>query len=1320
MKTFTQFFAILSFLLGITLQNLDAQVAVTGVSLNKTTLILNLYESAQLTATISPSNATNQTVSWTSSNSSIVTVYNDGQVSASHDGVATVTVTTDDGNYTASCEITVKDDQAANIDSWSFSSESHQTSLSDETQKVTGFLPYGTDPSNLSVSDYQITPGASIVPLPETVHDYSDTVQFVVTSPDGTTQKTWKVSAMVLPDLRGTQKVELTFSTAPQGWIDDTVSWEESNIHFHIDYPNPADDTWPPSAAVGRDEDYSHKMGISLFPAKLRFYLEDTNKVIVAASMYIFENCADSCTYASFFGIGGYHKEYIDKMTREFHFINLKNVKAEQGIFQSSESSFSGITFWLANKDGSVNHQPVADAGPNQTVYSKDTVQLDGSASMDPDHDALSYAWLAPQGIILNNSSTVNPTFIAPNSMDTLHLHFTLTVTDHKSDPVADEVIITVIPTNHAPVADAGPNQTVAESDSVYLDGSASSDPDGDPLTYLWLAPGGIHLTDSTSATPAFKAPDVDQTTTFSFGLIVNDGLVNSTHDTVLITVENINHRPIAWIDMDQIQVDEGDSTYVEGHYSYDPDGDSLRFHWWAQDGSGIGFFDSTAMDVRIGVPMVDHDTTFEVYVKVSDGQLFSEPDTAYIHIMNFNSSPVAILQKHTSPVFDGDTVYLDGSSSYDADGDSLTYKWSGPKSVYLNKEGDSAWFVAPIVKTTTPFVFTLVVNDGHIDSPQDIDTIWVNHINHAPVAQAGYPITMFENDSSYLYGSLSYDYDGDSLSYSWKTPAGFWIADSTQADSRFVAPQVQHDTTFSLVLTVFDGQLYSSPDTCRVTVKNTNQAPVAAIVSTSQIFHGVTVNEGDTLWIDGSPSYDPDGDPITYDWAIPKAFDYYHYDSVKVMIVAPEVQETTSYDAALFVSDPTVRSAPDNFIIQVINGNKAPVADAGKDFSALSGRTVQLKGSGSYDADGDSLSYTWTAPTGIVLDDVHAVSPTFTAPDVTSQQTLTFQLVVNDGVLNSNIATVNVVIVPLEAVLQVSPYLNDSLLSVGRRHVSIYYNDAGRWTPQNVLSYEEAGESYFAVWPGQWMISVDPLDDSAGFVSTFSGDVPYWAEENAFQVTAGQINQQDIHLIAVAAQQTGDGSIGGAIYHNPDTITAMRNSIEQLDGGQSDLTPAEGVSIFLYQKSNDALLASRLTDKEGKFRFDNLPNAVYYLSVQLPGYDENEHWDVTVSDDQTENDSVNFVINEGTQTISDVDEQMDMNIHVYPNPTSGQLYITRDATRENNAELHIYSVTGKLMIHKKLKDLTNKIDVSHLTKGLYFIRISSQNSVITRKFIKQ
>ena len=104
-------------------------VSVTGVTLDETTKTLGKSESFTLTATVSPADATNKAVKWTTSDSAVVSV-SGGKVTALAAGTAKVTVTTVDGAYTAECSVTVTDpldgktiifvkaDSAPNIWAW--------------------------------------------------------------------------------------------------------------------------------------------------------------------------------------------------------------------------------------------------------------------------------------------------------------------------------------------------------------------------------------------------------------------------------------------------------------------------------------------------------------------------------------------------------------------------------------------------------------------------------------------------------------------------------------------------------------------------------------------------------------------------------------------------------------------------------------------------------------------------------------------------------------------------------------------------------------------------------------------------------------------------------------------------------------------------------------------------------------------------------------------------------------------------------------------------------------------------------------------------
>jgi hypothetical protein len=114
-----------------------------------------------------------------------------------------------------------------------------------------------------------------------------------------------------------------------------------------------------------------------------------------------------------------------------------------------------------------------------------------------------------------------------------------------------------VVDLHDPPVADARADQTVSEFSTVRLDATASSDTDGDTLTYEWTQTDGpsVTLTGADTATPTVTAPEVDvpNTLTLLFAVTVSDGVESDT-DEVIVTVEPIVYA--VDIDVDPQDVD--------------------------------------------------------------------------------------------------------------------------------------------------------------------------------------------------------------------------------------------------------------------------------------------------------------------------------------------------------------------------------------------------------------------------------------------------------------------------------------------------------------------------------------------------------------------------------------------------------------------------------------------------------------------------------------------------------------------------------------------------------------------------------------------
>ena len=216
-----------------------------------------------------------------------------------------------------------------------------------------------------------------------------------------------------------------------------------------------------------------------------------------------------------------------------------------------------------------VNHPPVAEAGFDQSIAEGSPVTLHGEDSFDIDNDVFTYAWVQVSGsptVTITGADTANPTFTAPvvNAGGApgveATLVFELTVNDgfpqdapapgYTFANVVDSVTVEISNVNNDPTAAAGADQTVDEFTGVTLNGTGSSDPDSDVLTYAWLQTGGpavLDLLGANTATPSFSVPFVTPGgTDITFELTVDDGYGGTATDTVIVHVQNANDPPLA------------------------------------------------------------------------------------------------------------------------------------------------------------------------------------------------------------------------------------------------------------------------------------------------------------------------------------------------------------------------------------------------------------------------------------------------------------------------------------------------------------------------------------------------------------------------------------------------------------------------------------------------------------------------------------------------------------------------------------------------------------------------------------------------------
>ena len=286
---------------------------------------------------------------------------------------------------------------------------------------------------------------------------------------------------------------------------------------------------------------------------------------------------------------------------------------------------------------------------------------------------------------------------------------------------------------------------------------------------------------------------------------------------------------------------------------------------------------------------------------------------------------------------------------------------------------------------------------------------------NLKPLAHAGTDQTVHLGSSVTLDGSGSSDPAALSLTYAWSfvsIPNGSQavLSDPTAIGPTFTA-DLPGNYVVQLVVTNSQGAV-SQP--AIVTISTTNTAPVASAGPDQAV-----ILIGSTIQFDGSQSYDPDGDPITYQWSFVS-----NPAGSLATLSNPNIVNPTfiadvhgTYIIRLIVSDPWTQSAPATVTVSFTN--VAPVANSGTSQSAVVGDTLTLNGSGSSDANGDPLTYWWSftsVPTGsqaYILSQTSKIT-TF-VPDLPG--TYVVQLIVNDGYVDSVPSTIQVQVVTVQTV---------------------------------------------------------------------------------------------------------------------------------------------------------------------------------------------------------------------------------------------------------------------------------------------------------------
>ncbi|MEI8648065.1 hypothetical protein P4S73_09455 [Paraglaciecola sp. Hal342] len=192
-----------------------------------------------------------------------------------------------------------------------------------------------------------------------------------------------------------------------------------------------------------------------------------------------------------------------------------------------------------------INQPPVANAGNDQQIEIGDSIQVDASASFDPDEGPapLSFEWVfvsVPQGSLLNSESIQTTSTGSAMFVPDVSGAYTLMVSVSDGELSDSDSVVVTVSENQIPVANAGEDQTVDAGESVVLDGSLSFDPDSGPqsLSYLWeiasRPQNSVATIVNQNNVVAFIDPDLAGL--YTLRLVVSDGQA-SDFDEVLIDV---------------------------------------------------------------------------------------------------------------------------------------------------------------------------------------------------------------------------------------------------------------------------------------------------------------------------------------------------------------------------------------------------------------------------------------------------------------------------------------------------------------------------------------------------------------------------------------------------------------------------------------------------------------------------------------------------------------------------------------------------------------------------------------------------------------
>lgn len=380
---------------------------------------------------------------------------------------------------------------------------------------------------------------------------------------------------------------------------------------------------------------------------------------------------------------------------------------------------------------------------------------------------------------------------------------------------------------NNPPIAVAGATRTNVPAGTVTLDGSASSDPDGDAITYKWVQTDGpvVVLNGANTAVASFEGVAGEA---YTFELVVSDSMGESGSDITRVVMEAA-----------AVEAPTVDS-FLATPASIEP-GQLTNLSWTVSGADSVSITNVGDVGPTGSLVLSPEATTEYVLTATNAGGTTTASVT--VNVGRASAPTIEFFTAIPANITLGEATTLSWNVS---DADSVSIEGLG----IVGTQGSLQ--LAPTQTTT----YTLSATNN-VGTTTSTVTINVDIPNNAPVADAGFDLELADPGMVTLDGSRSSDPDGDTLTYSWTQVFGETVT-LTGADT--ATPSFQANSgSYGFVLTVTDGR--GGSDSAQVTIRVLNKAPIANAGVDQTVVGFVNVA------LDGSGSVDPEGGALTYQW---------------------------------------------------------------------------------------------------------------------------------------------------------------------------------------------------------------------------------------------------------------------------------------------------------------------------------------------------------------------------------------------------------------------------------------------------------------------